>query len=83
MATMPVVPTADELGAVNRVLSVYITGFRPGAALTPLQTAAIDDLVRFLMRAVTNNLDRSLLQSIKSKVDVYYGVSSGTLPPTS
>lgn len=77
--TAPPTPTAQELGTLLRLTSVFLAQLSVTEPMTPLQAAGVDMLLLALSRsAVPSMLERQQTYSLKLKIDRYYGV----VPPT-
>jgi hypothetical protein len=80
MASQLPTMNGNEVGALFRLLSVFTAGLSINQPVTEIQLAAIDDMIKFLSRSsILSPLDRNYLQSMKSKIDVYYGVPIGQI----
>lgn len=79
MAQLPVL-NENEVATLFRLLSVFTVNISNNKPLTEIQLSLVDDLIRSLPRfSNLSPLDRNYIQSLKSKIDVYYGVSIGSV----
>lgn len=80
MSQIPLLLNGNELGTLFRLLSVFTADVSTNQPLTGAQVALVDDIIKSLLRfSILSPLDRGYMQSMKSKIDVYYGMAPGQI----